>query len=370
MEFSYGSVVVGLSKTVVIAEAGVNHLKNPELAKRIVEAATRAGVDILKFQTYDASLLVTANAPRFWSWEGERNSQGGQRDSYRYLETPSLEFTKFLYSLCEENKIEFMSTPFDLNAVETLEEVGSKGYKIASGDITNLQLLRAVGSTRKPVFLSTGASSMSEIEVALEILHSAGSSEICIMHCTLCYPTKFRNANLLAVSDLIKHFPGYVIGLSDHTIGPLTPALAAMVGSRVVEKHFTVDKSLPDSADHWLSVDETEMTMLVQNLRIAEASRGSGLKGPLLCEEETRLNARRSLVVKGGIQAGEKFTHLNITAKRPATGISAIYYDEVMGLTATQDLMDDEILSPQHILEDCTFKRIIPQSIANREKLI
>ena len=184
------------------------------------------------------------------------------------------------------------------------------------------------------------------------------------MHCTLCYPTRLSDANLAALRDISSHFPQYVLGLSDHTIGDLTPALSTMFGCRVVEKHFTIDKTLPDSADHWLSVDETELKSLVKKMHSASQAVGNGHKAMLECEIPTRLNARRSLVVNGSIQKGEKFTPSNITCKRPGTGISSRYYDRIIGLTATQNLLDDHLIATEDIMEDAVFKEITEKLLA------
>ena len=242
-----------------------------------------------------------------------------------------------------------------------LDDLGSHGFKIASGDITNVPLLRCIGSFSKPVFLSTGASNIHEIEFAVQILKEAGCNEICIMHCTLCYPTRAEHANLTALLDLHKAFPNHVLGLSDHTIGSFIPALSVMYGCSVIEKHFTVDKTLPDSADHWLSVDPSEISELISNLDIAERSKGNGTKGLLVCEEVTRQNARRSLVVNGSIKKGEDFSTSNVTTKRPGTGISAKYYDIIIGMTASRDLNDDVIIQPEDVVGDAEFKPIMPE---------
>ena len=364
--FNYGNVLIGGRKPVVIAEAGVNHLKNIDLAKRHIAAAKRAGADIVKFQTYSAKKLTTASAPRFWSWSGERAKEGTQRESYSVLETPEQNFTEQLIKFCKELDIEFMSTPFDLEAAEMLNEIGSPGFKVASGDLLNVPLLRKLGGFGKPVFLSTGAANLEEISFGVNQLENAGVSEICIMHCTLRYPTRMTDANLSALKEIASKFPGYVLGLSDHTIGDLTPALSTMFGCKVIEKHFTVDKTLPDSADHWLSVDESELTSLTEKVHRASKAVGDGHKSMLECEIPTRLNARRSLVVNGFIKKGDVFTEENITCKRPGTGISSRYYDDIIGLTAASDLNDDHMINAADISEDADFKEITETLLASK----
>lgn len=369
MIFKYGNLEIGSDKVVVIAEAGVNHLRDIKLAEQHIAAAKRAGVDIIKFQTYSAEKLTTRSAPRFWSWDGERKSDGSQYDSYKLLATPEKEFTLKLFELCKKYKIEFMSTPFDIESSQMLNEIGSHGFKIASGDITNIPLIKEIASYEKPIFLSTGASSINEIKTAVEVIESIGSSPICIMHCTLCYPTRFEDANLSALLEIQENFPSYVLGLSDHTIGPLTPALSVMYGAKAIEKHFTIDKTLPDSADHWLSVDEKDISDLVGYVRIAERVVGNGHKVVLRAEEVTRANARRSIVAKGNIKKGEKFTQNNLTTKRPAHGISALYFEDVLGLTSARDIFDDEMIGFDDISEDVPIKPITSKNIKNVYKL-
>jgi N,N'-diacetyllegionaminate synthase len=361
MSFKVGRVSVGSGKTVVMAEAGVNHLKQFDLAERIISEAAEAGVDIVKFQTYSAEGLTVRDAPRFWDWEGEHDSEGSQYDSYNLLATPEYEFTRFLKEKCDEYGVEFMSTPFDEIAVTMLESLDTPAYKIASGDITNFILLDCVAKTGKPIFLSTGAASVSEIRAAVSRLESAGAMNICIMHCTLCYPTRMGDANIRAIGALQRDFPDYLIGLSDHTIGPFIPALSVGFGCVAIEKHYTVDKTLPDSADHWLSIDTADLKVMIENLRVAEAALGDFSKSVLKCEEPARQGARRSLVVTRSIKKGETLVASDLTAKRPATGISPDKVDEVIGLTMSKDIDIDSVLMPEHLQEDGTFKRIYPE---------
>lgn len=360
MAFKVGNLTVGNGKTIVIAEAGVNHLRDFELAERIISEASEAGADIVKFQTYSAEGLTVKDAPRFWKWDGEHDKDGSQFDSYDRLATPEYEFNLFLRDKCKEYNVEFMSTPFDNHAVDVLESLDVSAYKIASGDITNFLLLDSVAKTNKPIFISTGAASVAEIRAAVNRLENHGVKDICIMHCTLCYPTRKEDANIKAIGALGRDFPGYPIGFSDHTIGPLIPALSVSYGCVAIEKHYTVDKSLPDSADHWLSIDTDELRIMVKNLRTAEAALGDFSKSVIKSEEPARQNARRSLVVKSNLKKGHVLTYDDLLAKRPSTGISPNKIDEIIGLTLSVDKKQDEILYPDDILEDATFKRIMP----------
>ncbi len=364
MAFSVGRVLIGGEWPVIIAEAGVNHLKRLDYAEELVAAAARAGAGIVKFQTYDAARLTTRTAPRFWNWEGEHDPTGSQFDSYAALATPDEGFTRELVEICEAHGVEFMSTPFDLEAVAMLARIGSNGFKIASGDITNLPLLREVGAHGLPVFLSTGASDLGEVETAVTLLENSGCPDVCVMHCTLTYPTRPEDANLSALQDLRVAFPNHVLGLSDHTVGPFLGAASVLLGVEAIEKHFTFDRSLPDSADHWLSADEAELRMLVELSGDMRMARGIGRKSVLESEKQTRANARRSLVASRAIRKGEKFSPENVTAKRPAAGISPMYFDDLVGLTAARDIAEDEVIMPGDVIEDARFVPIDSRTIA------
>lgn len=364
MAFSIGTVHVGGESPVIIAEAGVNHLRRLDYAEQLVAAAARAGAKIVKFQTYDAARLTTRTAPRFWSWEGEHDPAGSQFDSYAALATPEEGFTRALAQICDANEVEFMSTPFDLNSVEMLARIGSRGFKIASGDITNLPLIREVGAHGLPVFLSTGASDLGEVERAVALLESSGCREICIMHCTLTYPTRPEDANLTALADLKAAFPHHVLGLSDHTVGPFLGAASVLLGVEAIEKHFTFDRNLPESADHWLSADEAELARLVELAGDMRKARGIGRKSVLESEKQTRTNARRSLVASRDIKKGESFTPTNVTAKRPAVGLSPLYFDELIGMKAARDILEDSTLFPEDVVGDATFVPISTQTVS------
>lgn len=341
-----------IQSCLVIAEAGVNHLGRSDYAERLVLAAKAAGADIIKFQTYKAEKLTTKHAQRFWSWTGEINPQGNQMDSYSRLDKFSREQYEMVVEVCKREDIEFMSTPFDIEAVELLESLGVKYYKIASCDITNRQLLAEVAKTKKPILLSTGASDITEIKRAHDFLLDSGTNEICIMHCTLCYPTENRDANLGALMHLKKEFPNTLLGFSDHTLSTRTPSIAVALGAKIIEKHFTFDKSLPLSADHWLSVDEVGMKELVSQIREVEEMIGSGKKTVLECEVPARTNARRSLVPNRVINEGDKILEQDLIAKRPGTGIEPFEIEKVVGRRAKRPLEPDELFTLQDLIQD------------------
>lgn len=350
--FDAGRVKFGGDRSVVIAEAGVNHLGRMDYAERLVKGAAAAGADVIKFQTYKAKTLTTRGAPRFWNWEGEEIKNGSQFDSYSRLDSFGKREYSELKDLCDEYEIEFMSTPFDAEAVEMLEEIGVSTYKVASCDITNAPLLRLIGQTGKPVMLSTGASQIPEIEDAINELQEAGSGPVVIMHCTLTYPTPAQDAHLAVVADFVQRFNNHLVGLSDHTLGWWAPAIAVAFGARVIEKHFTFDKTLPGSADHWLSVDEDELALLVEGVRFAERAVGSGRKTVLESEQLARSNARRSLVAATNIPRGHRLRAEDIAVKRPGTGMSPRELDRIIGRTMSVAVAEDHLFSTSDFQSD------------------
>ena len=345
MIFNIGKVTVGGDRTVVIAEAGVNHLGRMDYAEELIKTAARAGADIVKFQTYKAEKLTTRNAERFWNWEGERDEEGSQFDSYSVLDSFEKQQYAELVAMCERYKIEFMSTPFDNDSVDMLVDLGMKGFKIASGDLTNIPMLQHIASKGLPVFLSTGAAEIQEIAAAVDVFESAGNRDLCLMHCTLCYPTPDKDANLSAINDIREHFPDYVMGLSDHSLGTIIPAASVLYGVKAIEKHYTFDKTLPDSADHWLSADEADLTQLVNDVRVLEQAIGCNKKIRLECELPAYIGARRSIVAATAIKQGERFDANNLAVKRPGDGMQPNKFSEILGKFAARDIEADEMIS-------------------------
>ena len=350
MNFNIGKISFGGEKTVVIAEAGVNHLGRMDYAEELIKTAKRAGADIIKFQTYKASKLTTKNAPRFWSWEGEKNQKGGQYDSYAALDSFDKEQYMELISICKKYNIEFMSTPFDNESADMLVDLGMKGFKIASCDITNIPFLEHIANHKLPVLISTGASNLLEIEKAIVTLEKNGAKKIGIMQCTLCYPTEPKDANLNAIKTIKEKFKNYLIGFSDHTLGHLVASSSILYGVKFIEKHYTFDKSLPDSADHWLSLDERELNELVKNLRVLESALGSHIKEKKECENSTFKYARRSIVSLKNIQEGSKIEVGDVGCKRPGIGLSPSRYNEVIGSVAKKFIKKDILISEEDIL--------------------
>lgn len=352
MEFNIGKVKFSKSgRTVIIAEAGVNHLGRMDYAEELIKTAKRAGADIIKFQTYKAKKLTVKEAPRFWNWEGERDQEGSQYDSYSVLDSFWEDEYKELIKLCEKYDIEFMSTPFDNEAVDMLVGLGMKGFKIASCDITNIPFLKYIAKHKLPMLLSTGASTIDEIRNAVKAIEEEGCYDIGIMQCTLCYPTDPEDANLRAINHIAAEFKNYLIGFSDHTLGTIVPAASILYGVKFIEKHYTFDKTLPDSADHWLSLDEKELTQLVDDVRILEKALGSSTKQKFACEDKTHKFARRSLVANRDIKKGQIITEDDLTSKRPGTGLAPVYLDRFVGCIAKHDIKEDTLLQLDDIKE-------------------
>ena len=343
--FKIGKVEFRKNKTVIIAEAGVNHNGQLKFGKRLIDEAKKAGADIIKFQTYKAKKLTTKNAPRFWNWKGEIKKKGTQYDSYSNLDSFDKNEYYQLIKYCKKKGIEFLSTPFDEESANMLIEIGMKGFKIASSDITNHPFLELLASKKLPILLSTGASSINEIKEAVRVIKKRGNNKILIMHCTLCYPTKPQDANLLAINDIKKNFPKNLIGLSDHTLGIEIATASVLYGVSAIEKHFTFNKKLLKSADHWLSIGPRELKQLVENVKNVNLSIGNGKKTPLKCEIQARKFARRSIVANKNISTGEILTKNKLCFKRPGTGLSPSLLKKVLGKEAKKKIMYDELIA-------------------------
>lgn len=343
--FNIGKVTFSDEKVVTIAEAGVNHLGDLTKAEKLVAAAKRAGADIIKFQTYKAQNLTTKNAERFWSWDGEEEPDGSQYDSYSKLDSFGIDDYKQLKSICDTYEIEFMSTPFDDGAVDLLVEVGVGGFKVASCDLNNFPLLEKIASQNLPILLSTGGANIDEVVAAVHLIESRTDAPLLIMHCTLTYPTPPEDANLGAIIELRRTFDKHLIGLSDHTLGVEIAAASVLLGVRAIEKHFTHDKTLPLSADHWLSADEKEMSALVQKAALWREVAGTESKVVLESENLARRNARRSVVAARDMSPGDVLGVKDLNFKRPGTGVPPNERDLLIGGELVVPVkMDDQIL--------------------------
>jgi sialic acid synthase SpsE len=342
------SIFNKIKRPLVIAEFGVNALGSLDRAKEAVLKAKEAGADCIKFQLYRADTLVTKTAPKFWNWEGDKDKTT-QHSAYDALDNMPWDYYKEIIRYCEEVGIEFLCTPFDFEAVDFLDSIGQKAFKISSSDLTYLDFLTYIAKKKKPILLSTGAATLGEVEEAVETIRKAKNNKIILLHCTLKYPTLDKCANLNLIKTLAQTFPKYAVGLSDHTMGTLTPALAVMVGAKVIEKHYTVDKGLPDSADHWFSVNPPELKQLVENVKRAYEALGSSTKKVFNCEKKTYKYDKRSIVSNANIKKGEMFTKENLTCKRPGTGIPPKFLHILYGKTARRRIKQDTTIKWTHI---------------------
>lgn len=339
-----GSQKLDEKSCLIIAEAGVNHNGSLRMAEKLIREAKINGANFIKFQTYKAEKLTIKKSPRFWNWSGEKKNTVSQYDSYKKLDSFNEEEYLKLKKICEKYKIEFLSTPFDLEAVDMLKRIGVRGYKIASCDITNFPLLEKVAKTRLPILLSTGASEINEIKNALNLINKY-NKKVCIMHCTLNYPTQDHQANLSAISHLKKVFRNNLIGYSDHTLGIEIAAASVGFGARIIEKHFTYNKKLRKSADHWLSISPVELKKLRNSIDKIISSIGIHKKQVLDCEIKARKFARRSLVLKENFLRGHKLSKEDIIAKRPGMGISPIFYKKIIGKKLKRNMFKDTVLN-------------------------
>lgn len=332
-----------ISRPYLIAEAGVNHEGSVEKAKLMIEQAARAGAAAIKFQTYKAERLASKYSPSYWDLREEPTKS--QYELFKkYDRFGDAEFQE-LAEYAKQEGIDFLSTPFDLEAVDLLESL-VPAYKVASADITNYPLLRHIASKGKPILLSTGASTISEIYQAIEVINGQGNDQVVLLHCVLNYPTEVQNANVGMIRHMTKVFPDYIIGYSDHTLPEDSQDIllfAWLLGAQVIEKHFTFDKTLPGN-DHYHAFDENDLRAFTKRIDFALRAMGSFRKSYLPEEEKSRLNARRSLVAKRRIRKGTKITAEDIEIKRPGTGIPPALLEYVIGGTALRDIDEDEVL--------------------------
>lgn len=330
-------------RIIIIAEAGVNHNASMEMARRMVREAAKAGADYVKFQTAVPELVISSIAPKA-EYQKETTGEGeSQLDMCRAIHLPLSAYPE-LAELCRQEGIGFMSTPFDLVSIDSLAELDMDYWKIPSGEITNLPYLRKIAAIGGKVILSTGMSTMAEVEQAVDVLVEGGISreDITLLHCTTQYPTPYSDVNLRAMEQLRKLHTGGV-GYSDHTLGIEIPIAAAALGATVIEKHFTLDKNLP-GPDHRASLDPAELAAMVKAVRHIEEALGSGEKAVADSERPNIEVARKSIVASRTIAKGETFTEENITVKRPGNGISPMLWDSVIGRTAKKDFPYDSLI--------------------------
>ena len=330
-------------KVIIIAEAGVNHNGNYDLAVKMIHEAKRAGADYVKFQTAVPELVISTFAPKAEYQKETTGADESQLDMCRAIHLPLTDYVK-LAAICKEEGIGFMSTPFDLVSIDVLEELDMDYWKIPSGEITNLPYLRKIASKHRPVIMSTGMCEMQEIADALAVLEARGLTrdQITLLHCNTQYPTPFADVNLAAMHTIAATF-GTKVGYSDHTRGIEVPIAAVAMGAKVIEKHFTLDCNM-EGPDHKASLEPHQLKAMVDAIRNVEEAIGSAEKHATASETPNKEVARKSIVAARAIAKGEVLTEENITVKRPGNGISPMLWDSVIGTKAKRDFIYDELI--------------------------
>jgi N,N'-diacetyllegionaminate synthase len=330
--------------TLIIAEAGVNHNGDLQLAKELVDAAAQAGADVVKFQTFQANQLATERAEQAAYQQQALGQIQSQLVMLKQLELKPEQHGQ-LIEHCQQHDIEFLSTAFDRSSIELLVSLKMKRWKIPSGEITNLPYLRQIGAMCQPVILSTGMANLGEIEAALTVLEQTGTprSQITLLHCTTEYPARPEEVNLRAMQTIAQAF-GVATGYSDHSEGIDVPIAAVAMGATVIEKHLTLDRNLP-GPDHQASLEPDDFAAMVRGIRTIEQALGDGIKRPTASEQANLPLVRKSLVAARPIRAGELFSEANLTAKRPGTGISPMQWDAWVGRPASRDFAADELIA-------------------------
>ena len=330
--------------TLVIAEAGVNHNGDMGLAKDLIAAAADAKADLVKFQTFNGASISSHEAPKAEYQKGGTDPRETQQQMLQRLELSRDDHIELIHE-CEKQGIGFFSTAFDNESMDLLDEITSGDIvKIPSGEITNLPFLRHSTRNRRRVLLSTGMANLGEIEAAIDVIVEAGTcrKKITVLHCTTEYPSPMEEVNLRAMANIGRAF-GVAVGYSDHTRGIEIPIAAVALGATVIEKHFTLDRSL-SGPDHSASLEPHELKAMVEGIRNIEKALGDGIKRPSASEVKNQPIARKSIVAASHIKAGDVFSHENLLAKRPGTGISPMHWDNVIGRTANRDFNKDELI--------------------------
>jgi N,N'-diacetyllegionaminate synthase len=330
-------------KVLIIAEAGVNHNGDIDVAKRLIDVAAGAGADLVKFQTFNADRLVTENASK-----ADYQKLAGDNNESQHFMLRKMELTEAMHheliAHCALRGIDFFSTGFDIESINLLVSLGQELFKIPSGEITNLPYLRHIGKLRKEVILSTGMSSMDEIESAINALEDSGTprASITVLHCTTSYPAPMSDINLHAMQSIRSKF-GVDVGYSDHTLGIEISLAAVALGATVIEKHFTLDRTLP-GPDHKASLEPEELKYMIAGIRNIEEALGDGLKRLMPSEVNNRDIARKSVVARLPIISGQVLNEENLTTKRPGTGISPMDWDDLIGKKSHRDYSVDELI--------------------------
>lgn len=334
------------NRVLIIAEAGVNHNGDLNTALKMVDEAKKFGADIIKFQTGVIELVMSKYAPKAEYQKRETGADESQMEMGKSITLPLDAFDK-IKAHCDEVGIEFLSTPFDLVSIGYLHKLGIRLWKVPSGEITNLPYLQKVARTGMDIILSTGMSTMDEIRDALDVLRQNGAGKITLLQCTTEYPAPLEDINLRAMLTMKEEF-GVDVGYSDHTKGIEVSLAAVAMGATVIEKHFTLDRNM-EGPDHKASLEPQEFAELVRTVRNVETALGSSSKEPRECEIPNKIVARKSIIAKCDINAGDVFTEDNITTKRPGNGISPMRWYELIGKTATRSYQEDELIGEEEL---------------------
>ena len=329
-----------MSRVLIIAEAGVNHNGDIDIAKKLINEAKQCGADIVKFQTFNPKRLASKQA-RMADYQKENlGIEESQEEMLSKLTLKQDDYIE-LSHYCKEVGIKFLSTPFEIESIYFLDKLQSI-WKIPSGEITNYPYLLEIASTGKDIILSTGMSTLKEVDEAVEVLKFNGAGKITLLHCTTNYPTPMKDVNLRAMLTLKEHC-GLSVGYSDHTKGIEVPLAAVALGAEVIEKHFTLNRHM-EGPDHKASLEPDELKAMVEGIRKVEEALGTGIKSPSESEKSNIPIVRKSIIANRNIQAGETLTADNITTKRPGTGISPMKWNEVLGTKAIRDFEEDELI--------------------------
>lgn len=329
--------------TIIIAEAGVNHNGSMDMARQLVDIAVEAGADYVKFQTFKADKIASKFAAKAAYQQQTTDAGESQLQMLRKLELTEADHLE-LIAYCGQRNIQFLSTPFDVDSIDLLRQLGIQLGKIPSGEITNLPYLRKMAVNFSRLVLSTGMADMREIGAALDVITAEGfdKEKITVLHCNTEYPTPFEDVNLRAMESIAREF-NVQVGYSDHTAGIEVPVAAVALGAVLIEKHFTIDRGM-EGPDHKASLEPRELKQMIQSIRNIEKALGVAEKQPSPSETKNKSIARKSIVAACRIRKGEKFTEENLTVKRPGTGISPMRWNELMGKAAARDFNEDELI--------------------------
>lgn len=345
IKLPFGASIGNDSHSFIMLDAGVNHNNDVRRAKELIRSAKAGGADCVKFQTYSADEISTKTAPRYWDPKLDTDGGGSQHDMFSKVDDLPLKAYVELKKYAKEQKIVFASSPFGMESARFLVELDIDLLKIASAEITNYAMIEYIAKSGKPLLMSTGASSVGEIERAINVIRRAGKSPVAIQHCVLSYPCKDEDANLAKMVRLQQIFPDIPVGYSDHTYGGEVAQAAVALGARSIEKHYTIDADLPDSPDHKFAITSADLPEFVRSCRRIERSIGSYRDSYYDVEKKAHQYARRSLVAVRRIKKGEVITDKAISSKRPGTGIYPEFQNLVTGRVAKRDIEPDELIS-------------------------